>query len=75
MTERRRSRDGEIPRPGSRRYQDAQGVWWRVYERPGGRGGSCLIFESDTAARRVTDYPAEWAQLPNDALEKLSWKR
>lgn len=58
-------------------FTDADGVRWRVVERPFGqydrRRGLSLIFSSDSAVRRVRDYPADWIDLPDEALAALSW--
>lgn len=42
---------------------------------PWARGPRCLLFERDGAIRRVWDYPAGWAELPDAALDALSWRR
>jgi hypothetical protein len=34
-----------------------------------------LVFESAGAVRRVYDVPADWRDLPPDALEALSWRQ
>jgi hypothetical protein len=39
------------------------------------RGPRCLLFEREGAIRRVWDYPAGWADLPDAALDALSWRR
>jgi hypothetical protein len=81
MKERRhRARMDETSRPESRRYQDANGVWWRVYEEPPADNTSdpqrsCLIFECDMAARRVYDFPPNWRQLEDEVLQAVSWRR
>lgn len=60
-------------------FRDAEGVVWRVYERPHGtldrRSGQSLVFESDGKIRRVRGYPADWRLLPPAELEALSWRR
>ena len=62
----------------TRTYMDADGTRWRVYEAPFGdydrRNGMSLIFASESVVRRVRDYPADWAQLSDEALAALSWK-
>lgn len=61
-----------------RAFTDADGVRWRVAERPFGpydrRRGLSLIFSSDSAVRRVREYPANWSELSDEALAALSWK-
>ena len=54
------------------------GVRWTVSEicartLPGSRGSTCLVFQSDGIARRVWNYPAQWADLPAPLLCELSW--
>lgn len=39
---------------------------------PGARGAHCLLFENDTVIRRVWVYPANWADLPDDAVWHLA---
>ena len=68
----------EVPHPGSRRFRDENGVWWRVYEQgavAADQGKPCLIFESDTVARRVHNFPDDWRSVDDAALERLSWER
>ena len=60
--------------------RDASGIRWRVTEVrgdqvPGARGGACLVFECDTAIRRVWHYPAAWRDLPPTELILVSWGR
>lgn len=61
-----------------RSYTDAEGSRWRVYEQPFAefdrRSGMSLIFASDSAVRRVRNYPAEWTEMPVDELVRLSWQ-
>ena len=59
-----------------RRLIGPDGREWRVreaavpsYDR---RGGSCLIFETNVAARRVRNYPANWHELGESELYGLS---
>lgn len=73
--------DAAIPEAApeaSRTLRDAEGQHWRVYEKPydalDRRSGLSLIFASEGAVRRVRNYPADWATLPDDELMKLSWK-
>ncbi len=61
-------------------FLDDGGVRWRVTERdarddPGARGDRCLIFTCAEAVRRVWGYPADWRNLPREALIALSWER
>jgi hypothetical protein len=39
------------------------------------RGPHCLVFELEGAIRRVWEYPADWADLPDETLDELSWRR
>lgn len=39
------------------------------------RAPRCLVFQSETAIRRVWDYPIEWPTLSDAELEALSWSR
>ena len=60
--------------------KDASGTRWRVTEVsgqhvPGARGDACLVFESDTAIRRVWHYPPSWRDLPGADLIAVSWGR
>ena len=63
----------------SRSFIDAQGVQWRVSERPVRRAGRdeprrCLFFEAPHIIRRVCSYPDNWSELPDGELEALSWR-
>lgn len=53
------------------------GVLWLVYEMPAHaydrRQKPSLIFETDTAVRRVRNYPANWRALTDQDLLALSW--
>lgn len=64
--------------PNERTYVDADGGHWRVFEQAFGdydrRTGVSLIFSSDSAVRRVRDYPADWMSLSDADLAALSWK-
>ena len=56
-----------------RHFLGSSGIEWRVYEIPAGQRGlidvpSSLVFDSMAVARRVYDYPANWASLTDDAL-------
>ena len=65
-------------RPPSRTFLDTEGVHWLVYEQAFAgydrRSGMSLIFSSDSAVRRVRDYPADWIDLSDEDLAALSWK-
>jgi hypothetical protein len=39
------------------------------------RSTRTLLFESESAVRVVTDYPASWRELSDDALYALVWRR
>lgn len=64
--------------PRARTLFDAEGVQWRIFEQAFSdydrRNGLSLIFASDSAVRRVRDYPASWFDLPDDELLMLSWR-
>ena len=59
-------------------YVDGDGTRWQVSERPFAdydrRRGLSLIFASDSAVRRVREYPANWFTLSDEELRQLSWK-
>lgn len=63
--------------PHVRSFLDSEGSQWRVFEQVFSdydrRRGMSLIFASDSAVRRVRDYPADWFDLPDDQLLTLSW--
>ena len=54
-----------------------EGALWLVYELPpvtlDRRSSPSLVFESETAVRRVRDFPADWRKLSDDDLFALSW--
>lgn len=62
----------------ARTLVDAEGAQWRIFEQAFSdydrRNGLSLIFASDSAVRRVRDYPADWLDLPDDELLLLSWR-
>ncbi len=64
--------------PPSRSFLDRDGTHWLVYEQAFAdydrRSGMSLIFSSDSAVRRVRDYPADWIRLSDEDLAELSWK-
>ena len=73
-------RDGASPQALPYVVRDASGIRWRVTEVcgdqvPGARGEACLVFECDTAIRRVWHYPAAWRDLPPTELILVSWGR
>jgi hypothetical protein len=53
------------------------GVPWLVYELPPVLHDrpltASLVFETDTAMRRVRNFPASWRALDDDKLFALSW--
>jgi hypothetical protein len=59
------------------RLLQTEDTTWLVYElRPlpfDRRNGASLIFESDSAIRRVRNYPAAWRELSDEELLALSW--
>lgn len=59
-------------------FVDGEGTRWQVSERPFAdydrRRGLSLIFASDSAVRRVREYPANWFSLSDEELQLLSWK-
>ena len=61
-----------------RSFLDVEGARWRVYEQAFSdydrRSGMSLIFASESAVRRVRDYPADWMVLSDDDLLALSWR-
>jgi hypothetical protein len=65
--------------PASKRrsFTDSAGETWTVEERERASGGvspiRSLLFSSTGSFRRVSGYPANWFELDEDALEKLSW--
>ena len=62
-----------------REFRDTGGRRWTVYERTAptivSPLRSCLIFDSQAAIRRVSQYPADWMALDRAGLELLSWGR
>ena len=59
-------------------FVDDDGTRWQVSERPFAdydrRRGLSLIFASDSAVRRVREYPRHWSTLSDTELIALSWK-
>jgi hypothetical protein len=60
-----------------RSFVDHEGAHWSVHEQAFAdydrRRGMSLIFSSDSAVRRVRDYPNNWAELTDAELLVLSW--
>ena len=70
---------------GLREFRDGEGVLWKTwqvtadslddrtraedYMKEWQEGWLC--FESATARRRLAEFPADWAELPDSALEEL----
>ena len=74
------SRDRESDLAAPCVVKDLSGTRWRVTEVrgecvPGARGAACLVFESDSAIRRVWHYPPRWRDLPPPELIEVSWGR
>lgn len=75
--------DAELPSTELRELQRtarrliSDGELWLVFEllpSPFDRRHSAsLIFESDSAIRRVRNYPSHWRNLNDEALFALSW--
>ena len=59
-----------------RRLMGPDGREWRVREIPmpsyDRRGGRCLVFETNDAARRVRQYPARWYDCDDSELYTMS---
>jgi hypothetical protein len=63
-------------RPVRRKFSDAEGLIWLVYELPAGERGlrgfpRSLVFERTGIVRRVQNYPEDWATLDEQALRDL----
>jgi len=59
-----------------RHLVDALGREWHVYERGSSvhspsAGHQSLVFDAEGIVRRLWQYPAAWAELPDDALLSL----
>lgn len=68
----------ELPAHGRRIRDAAAGHEWLVREcrdcvPPTRRAEGCLVFEAETAARRVWGVPADWREMPEDALVALMY--
>lgn len=62
----------------TRSFFDGQGIQWHVTERlvahnPHHPPRRCLFFEAAHVIRRVCAYPADWRDLSDVELERLSW--
>ena len=61
-----------------RQFRDSGNRNWRVCERQrqdlDGRTSTILVFDSSVTVRCVGHFPADWAALAPEALERLSWK-
>lgn len=62
-----------------RTFTDEEGIFWDVrevknpdYDR---RGGTCLLFESVHAFRRVREFPADWFKCTEQELAALSLRK
>ncbi len=65
--------------PSGRRFADATGCVWSVYERTRQQliGGpvTVLVFDSMMAFRCVRTYPISWQDRSAAELEHLSWQK
>ncbi len=71
----RRARDHAL---NSARRLSVEGRVWLVYELGAteyDHRGPALIFESDTAVRRVRNFPSSWRELSDEELETVSNSR
>ena len=75
---RRRNAATDNDTQAPRSFADHDGNRWQVYEKAPAdydrRSGASLIFASETAVRRVRDFPANWRTLSDEQLAELSWK-
>jgi hypothetical protein len=65
------------PTRDERRFVDAHGTLWTVWERdarrdPGAQADYCLIFDNGSIRRRVWNYPPYWHSLPESVLIELA---
>ena len=70
----------DVEVPLTRVFVDGHGVEWEVVEVdgsqvPAARGERCLVFQSQTAVRRVWNYPKYWTAMSASELVDLSWGR
>ena len=73
-------RAGPSPLPEPRRFVDSFSRAWTVREvqSPEPRVAArptCLVFETESLARRVRQFPANWHELSESQLEELSKER
>lgn len=60
------------------RVVDEEEKHWLVYELPPShdrRSSPSLVFESDTAIRRIREFPGNWRELSDEELIALSWTK
>jgi hypothetical protein len=58
--------------------RDREGLRWLVYEWTASElsplaGRRFLVFDGVSVVRRLTDFPAEWVLLSDEALLGLMW--
>lgn len=73
--DRRRGDDGKPRTYHAQRRFEFLGEAWGVWEDLRGHHDSSLIFENSKVARRVHEYPANWRDLSDEDLYRLSWSR
>lgn len=61
-----------------RTVRDREGLRWLVYEWTASElsplaGRRFLVFDGVSVVRRLTDFPAEWVLLSDEALLGLMW--
>ena len=50
------------------------GTHWTVCEHADPERGPALVFYAAGIARRVTQYPRDWQDMPADQLYAVSWR-
>lgn len=75
MPERRRGDDGKARMHHAERRFEFLGETWGVWEDRRSVPGPSLVFENSKVARRVHEYPANWRELSDEELYRLSWSR
>jgi hypothetical protein len=73
-----RAFDEEQPDTGKRSFYHDHELWFvgeRLARTSDIRRTLHLVFESDGIIRRVRTFPADWRDLSDDELWKLSWAR
>ena len=63
---------------GAKRFSAPDGDWWTVRALPASASPprcESLVFESEIAIRRVTNFPPNWMDLSPEELFALSWRR